>query len=156
MNLTIEHMSPEAVFVVWAKYVEGAEAILRKAGKDTNLHQLRQDIFERKLVFWEAMLDNTYCGFLTTRVDTMPTGLIMCSIIHLYIKPQTPEEVFLEGMKIMEDKATKSGCHCIRMWSMRDKAFTKRLEPLGWKQGYVEFIKPLSGGTHADIHNIGY
>src|SRR3990170_8649042 len=104
LNLTIEHIKPEAVFELWAKYVEGAEAILRKAGKDTNLHQLRQDVFERKINFWEVMLDNAYCGFLTTRVDTMPTGLIMCSIIHLYIKPATPEEVFSEGMKIMEER----------------------------------------------------
>ena len=141
-----------AIFKNWNCYAEGMEKVLaHTVSGDSNLITVRAELLSGKLLLWEGLLDNVYCGFATTKTEQVAapevTGVNrFLSIIHLYIKSDlskfskaSSNEIFINGMKILNEFAKNMKCDQLRMWTPREE-YGQKIEPLGWKKTYVEYV----------------
>lgn len=136
---------PKAILNAWGYCIEGVEEVLKKTTGDVSLGKIFTDIIYGRLLLWVGFDNNKYCGFITTQINQTQFGEKSLWIVHLFIKKGVAKDIFFEGFNIMEDFAIKQGCDKIHFWSIRDKSFSKRMEPLGWYNGYQEFIYNLKG-----------
>ncbi len=150
-KLVLIPIQPSGLSAEWPNLMPGVIKMLDYAGSETPLSRVYNDILTGQCVLWKGTIGGEYVGFVTTRIEKIPfeawqnpalphvTNMI---IAQLYIKPGA-YSVFTQGMEQIESHAKKLGCNEIRFYTMRDKAFEKRMSPYGWKPSYTEFIKPL-------------
>ena len=135
--------NPSAILNSWAMVNDGVEEILKYTTGDASTAKLLNDLLAGSLLMWIGLLENKYIGFLTTRIDNIPTCYKALSIVHLYTKPNIIHNIMLQGMDELNKFAKEQGCTKFRMWTVRDKAFEKMLTPDNWQVGYCEFLKEV-------------
>lgn len=135
--------NPQAVWANWSQITKGMEEILKYQTGDTNLEKIFNDCLSGNLLIWVGYEGDEYKGFCTTRIDNIPTVGRFLSIVHVFTEPGLLGSVIPKCMERLSIFAKENGCIRYRMWTIRDKAFNKILEPEGWKQGYTEFIKEV-------------
>lgn len=132
-----------ALLNVWPTIIKDVEQVLIFTTGDSTLEKIFNELCSGLLLLWIGFQQNKYCGFLTTRIYETPFKKEKersLWITHTFIKKGFDKNIFLEGFNIIKEFGIKQKCHTIRFWSKRDKAFSKRMKPLGWQHGYQEFI----------------
>lgn len=137
-------MRPDVVLENWQMFKPGFAALSNHSMGDYSMTTVFDDIWTGKTIFLVGMMGNEYAGFVNIRVDKYLDARSFVTIIHLYIKPGMSPEVFMEGMKFIEEFARKQGCKALRFFTLRDGAFMRRLKPLGWKAEYVQLTKEVA------------
>ena len=136
--------NPKAVFDTWPQITEGMSEILEYTTGDSSFAKILNDLLSGNLLLWVGYKDNEYIGFVTTRIDDIPTCYRALSLVHVFVKHNSLKDIMLESITELDRFAKEQNCTKIRMWSIRDKAFNRVLEPIGFKQGYVEFIREVA------------
>jgi retron-type reverse transcriptase len=136
----------EAVVKNWKFFTEGMEKIFHYTTGDTGFTKVLNEILAGELLMWIGFQDSEYCGFITTKFDQYPMASKFLTAVHLYIKEGKDSKILELGFPIIYDFARKNGCDKIRFYTMRDGAFKRKMEPLGWTTGYQEFDYDLTKG----------
>lgn len=136
---------PTAIIKNWRFFIEGIEKIMLHGDDDVSEATILNRLLAGQLLLWICFLDGKYCGFVTTKIDEVPLGKKYLWIVHLYLTPHTPKDVFLNGMEQIEEFAKKYNCDKLKFYTSRDKPFAKRLSELGWHTSYTEFVKEIKG-----------
>lgn len=127
-------------------FIEGLESVLKYTHGDATLAMIFEKILGGHYQLWIAFYDNKYAGFMTTRFEDVPQGKKFMNILHVYTKPDVPSDMWLQAHKEVEVIARKYGYSFLRMWTEREKGWTRKLKKEGWKPMYTEFIKEVSHG----------
>lgn len=135
--------NPHAVINTWGQISDGVDEVLKYTNGDSSRAKILNEILSGNVLLWVGYSDGEYCGYVTTRIDDIPTCYKCLSIVHLYVKDGKWKEIMLEGLNKLGDFAKSQGCTKFRMWTLRDKAFNRVLEPEGWVDGYSEFTKEV-------------
>lgn len=130
----------KAIFNTFGFYIEGIEEVLEYGTGETLLSNVYEELMAKRLLLWVGFLNNKYCGFVTTAFTNTPLGEKVLWIKHLYIKKGLTKDIFFEGMKDLFAFAKNTGCKTIKFYTIRNKAFFRKLSSRGWKDGYQEFI----------------
>jgi hypothetical protein len=133
----------KALLNLWPLLSKDVEQVLIYSTGDTSLTKVFNDLYSAKLLLWCLFTDNKYCGFITTQINEVPfkdKKERSLWLPHLFLKKGTNKEEFLNGIEQIKEFAKKRNCSTLRFWSRRDKGFSKRMQPLGWRHGYQEFI----------------
>ena len=133
-NIKVEH---------WGKFLEGLENVLNYTHGDATLGEVFSRIISGQYQLYIAFYENKYVGFMTTRFEDHPQGDKFMNVLHVYIKPNTPRDMWTQAYKELEKLAIKYGYNKIRMWTEREKGWARKLEKEGWKPMYTEFIKEV-------------
>jgi hypothetical protein len=118
-------LSSMLVEVLKHTHGEETEWSVRKAVLDNNISVV--------LLYENNMIE----GFFTVN----PCKDILY-IPHTYINKRKPKEYLILMNNKIEEIGKEFGCKVIQAYSDR-KGMMRRLKPLGWKQGYVEYIKEI-------------
>ena len=129
----------------WKFLQEGIDRVGKTTIGDFSEAMLLNLIAKGELLLWMGFLDGNYCGFLTTRYDVSNFSDNFLTVVHAYIKAGTDPMVFWGGFDAVKEHGRKLKCSKLRFYTTRDKAFEKRMAPIGWKVGYVEFTYDLGG-----------
>jgi len=138
-----------AVLNNWKVFSQGVERVLHYANGDIDMTSILNDILgkapndKQQYLMWIGLLDNEYCGFITTRTERHPTTLNTLAVMSCYIKKGTDKNIFLEGMEKMQTIAKKWGYDRIVFRTTRS-GWEKKLLNKGWKTGYTEYIYSLN------------
>ena len=132
------HIELEKVLNCWGTITKGVEIVNEFANGDMSKAKVLNDLLAGDLLLWMGFLDGVYCGFITVRKDTNIDAKTFLSIVHLFIKPGTSKETFLNGLGALKKFAKEQGCQIMRFWVLR-KGWEKRLIPIGFKQSYIEY-----------------
>ena len=124
-------------------FIEGLERVIDNSIGDTSLTQMFNSLMSGRLLMWGIFCENKYSGFVITELQEVPDGKKFLWIVQGYIKPGTDKDVFFEVLTCMEEQAKKIGAGSLRLQTMRDKGFEKKLSGKGWDKGYVEFDKEV-------------
>lgn len=135
---------PKVLLDKFGYFIEGLESILKYTHGDSTLSGIFEKVLGGQYHLWVAFYDNTYAGLMTTRFEDIPQGKKFLTIMHVYTKPNIPQDMWIQGYKEVENLAKKYGCNALRMWTEREKGFTRKLKKDGWKPMYVEFVKEVS------------
>ena len=133
----------KALMNAWPHCIEGAEAILKHTVGDTSLEKIFNGLFSGHLLLWVGFNAGKYCGFFTTKFDVASINNKSLDVVHLYIKKGVDKNIFYQGFDELKKFAKESNCTSLKFWTIRDKAFEKKMKPLGWERGYQEFIYTL-------------
>lgn len=134
---------PKAMLNIWPTIIEDVEKVISFSTGDTSLARIFNELYNGSLLLWIGFQQDKYCGFITTQISETPfkdTKMRSLWISHVYIKRGFDKNIFMEGFEQIKKFAVKQACNTLRFWSKRDKAFSKRMIPLGWRHGYQEFI----------------
>ena len=141
----------DAVLKNWHYFSEGMERVMVFTNGDTNLTQVLNEIMAGETLLWLVIMDDEYRGFLTTKITQTPFGVKSLWLVHLWLKPGTDQDVFLNGLHELNEFARLSDCNLIRMYTLRDKGFVRKLLPMGWKTGYQEFTREVKA-SEENLH----
>lgn len=130
-----------ALMNCWGYVIEGVENVLEHATGESSLSKIFNSLIAGQLLLWIGFYDEKYCGFMTSRIDNVPFGEKSLWIVHAYIKPSFPKEIFNLALQEIYAHAKDHDCKTVKAWSIRSKAFIKKLK--GWKEGYTEIIYTL-------------
>lgn len=133
----------QAVLNTWYLYVDGIEAVLRNSGDDTNIEKIYNEIMAGNLLLWVGLLDGVYAGFLTTCFQEIPMSGRSLWIVHTFKCKKVPTDFLLEGLEIVEKFAREKNCKRLKFYAIR-KPWIDKLERLGFKEGYTEFIREVA------------
>jgi len=134
--------SPQAVMNMWGTITEGEEEVLKYTNGDSSKAKTFNEIMSGQVLLWVAYSDGQYCGYMTTRIDDIPTCYKCVSIIHLYVKDCKWKEIMLDGLDKLHEFAKSQGCTKLRMWTIREVAFSRVLKD--WRVGYHEMIQEVA------------
>lgn len=129
----------QAILSNWQYFTEGLEKVLSYSTGDSSYEKVLNEILSGQITMFIAFLDGKYVGFCTTRLDNYLLSDSYITIVHLYIKPGTDENVFYSGFKYIYEKLCLPNKSKLRFFSKRN-GWTKRLLDKGWELGYSEFI----------------
>lgn len=135
--------NPRGVINAFPLISKGLEKILSFTYKDTSMTKILNDILSGELLLWVIYYNHEYRGFMTTKIEDIPDSGKNLWIVHLFAK-NLDKSVIIDGAKQIERYAKEWKCQTIRFLTMRDEAFERRLEGIGFKKGYTEFIKDVS------------
>lgn len=130
-----------ALMNCWGYVIEGVESVLEKATGESSLSKIFNSLAAGQLLLWVGFYDEKYCGFMTTRIDNVPFGEKSLWVVHVFIKPSLPKDIFSLALKEIYKHAKEHDCKTVRAWSTRSEAFLRKLK--GWKEGYTEIIYTL-------------
>jgi hypothetical protein len=133
--------SPQAIMNMWGIITEGVDEVLKYTNGDSTKAKTFNEIMSGNLLLWVAYSDGQYCGYMTTRIDDIPTAYKCLSIIHVYVKDHKLKDLMLAKMSDLNEFAKSQGCTRLRMWTIREVAFSKVLSD--WKVGYHEMVKEV-------------
>ena len=133
--------SPQAIMNTWGIITEGVDEVLKYTNGDSTKAKTFNEIMSGNLLLWVAYSDGQYCGYMTTRIDDIPTAYKCLSIIHVYIKDGKLKDLMLAKMSDLNEFAKSQGCTRLRMWTIREVAFSRALKD--WNTGYHEMIKEV-------------
>lgn len=128
-----------AILSNWHYFTEGLEKVLSFSTGDSSYEKVLNEILSGQLTMFIGFLDGKYVGFCTTRLDNYLLADSYITIVHLYIKPGTNEEIFHLGFNYIYEKLCKPNNSKLRFFSKRN-GWTKRLLSKGWQTGYQEFV----------------
>ena len=131
----------------WEHITKDIENIHDFTNGDMSLTNVLNDLIAGNLLLWMGFVDGKYCGFVTTRKDMNYDAHTILSIIHLFIKPGTDKQIFLNGLSELKEFAKNQKCNKLRFWTLR-KGWERKLIPMGFKQSYTEYVYDLEGDNH--------
>lgn len=134
----------EKILNCWDTITKGLESVIEFTTGDMSLAKILNELLSGELLLWLGFVDGKYRGFVTVRKDMNINARNFLSIIHLFIKPDTDKEIFLNGLSNLKQFAKEQGCQAIRFWSLRD-GWKRKLIPMGFKQTYIEYTLELEG-----------
>ncbi len=146
-NAYLYHIESEKILNCWQTITKGVEIVHEFTNGDMSLAKVLNDLLSGDLLLWMGFMDGKYCGFVTVRKDTNVNALTFLSMVHLFIKPGTNKEIFLNGLDEIKKFAKEQGCQKMRFWTLR-KGWEKRLVPMGFKQSYIEYTLDLEETKH--------
>lgn len=129
----------QAILSNWKYFTDGLECVLNHNTGDSSYEKVLNEILSGQLTLFIGFLDGKYCGFLTTRYDNYLLADSYITIVHLYIKPGSPKQIFELGFQYVHDKLCKPNNSKLRFFSPRN-GWSKRLLDKGWEPGYQEYI----------------
>jgi hypothetical protein len=139
-------LTPDTAHAHWGKFIAGLESVLDKSTGDTTLPLIYNLVMAGHMQMWIAYLGEDYVGLCTTRCTDVAQGERYIDIVHGYLKPGVPYQALLDGIGEIEKYGEKYGYNSIRFYTTRDKAFERKMAPMGYKRGYTEFRKVLKEG----------
>lgn len=126
--------------------VDGLEAVIKYTDGDSSIEKILNDVLSGRLLMWIGFYNSEYCGYVTTSISTIANGDRTLWIMHAYKKPNLGGlDVLAEGQRILIDYARRYNCKTIRFYTLRGKAFERKLKGYGWKQTYQEFCQEIGG-----------
>jgi len=132
--------NPSAIIKNFKHFSEGFEKVMEFAEDDTNLPKIFNELLAGELLLWVGFYNDEYRGFITTKIVETPFGNRALWLMQCYVKIGTKPDWIFEGISIIRDFAKKQNCTKIKFYTIRDKAWEKRLNEHNFKRGYQEFI----------------
>ena len=132
-----------AIITTWKVISQGIEVMLENAGTDTSMDKIFNDLMAGRLLLWIALLDGEYMGFVTTQIVELPPTKKALWIVHAYKTVKTPTVWLMRAYQKLEEFAASRKCNSIRFYGLRKK-WQEKFLALGYKEGYVEFVKELA------------
>ena len=133
----------QGIINAWPVISKGMEKVMGYNNGNETMESVFNEITSGQCSLWIAFMDNKYIGFFTIIIKQPLNGDRYLLIHSIYSKKPVSKESWITGLNKIEEIAKKAGCKRISMYTLRDKAFNRKLAPFGWKQGYVEFIKEV-------------
>mgnify|MGYP001600102242 CR=1 FL=1 len=89
-------------------------------------------------------------GFCILQVKRGKLGYFFCEIWAVYIRRDTPKDIWREGKEFIREWARQRNCKEFEMWSIRSpKAWIEKLKQMGfgddWQAHAVVLRKPVEG-----------
>ncbi len=125
---------------MWPTLIEGFQSILRHSEGDCSLESIYSDALSAVMTINIVQVDGTYAGFFTTAVSQKPNAKKCMMIYFMYLKPGTPLETMGECLQWTRKLMRELKCTQLQFYTTREKAFDKRMGPMGFKAGYRQFI----------------
>lgn len=125
-----------AVIAAWPVIAPGIVKLMSdkcNAG-DNSIAKIYNELLKGTCLLSIAYIDNKYAGFIVTKVIDTP---FTCKALHIEalfsVGGKLSDEIWGTGLDYLLEMARVLGCKNITMQTVRDKAFEKILEPMGWK-----------------------
>lgn len=132
----------EKILDCWTVLSKGLEIVHEYSNGDMSLPKVFKDLLGGTLLLWLGFVNGKYCGFVTVRKDVNIQAVNYLSIVHLYIKPGTDKDIFINGLSSLKQFGKEQGCDKMRFWTLR-KGWERKLIPMGFKQSYTEYVLDL-------------
>jgi hypothetical protein len=120
-----------------------ARRALEFAHTDCNEANVYNVIMSGHADVWSGWINDRLCSMLVCY--SKDRGTIRPSYLVYLLASDTPmpKEIYAEGLKQIEDRAKQLGCTEIEMYTKRERAFQRILEPYGWTAAYTVFTKEV-------------
>ena len=126
----------DGILLFWEIMQEGLEEISQKGYMDKEV--LLIELLNGRILLWIGFLDGKYVGFATTQRLNKKEMFIP----YAYIKKEASNEIFLEGIRILENFVRKEKCKRLVFLTRREKGFLRKLGEK-WKERCVELVKEV-------------
>ena len=133
----------ESVLKNWKHLSEGMEKVLTYSNNDTNMDEVLNNILSGKLLMWIGFDNNEYCGFVTTSWEVKPTIGKFLWIVHAYGKQGLDPSVLSQALNRLVKYAQEFKAKRVKFYTLRDKAWERKLKKHKFKPSYVEFIREV-------------
>lgn len=135
----------DAIAKHFGNFTKGVEKVLDHSDTDLDLVTVYNNLLTGLYLMWAIYQDTRLVGFYVGRYDLRMDGTVDFVAVQFYIVPDADSDLFAEIEKAVCATAKQSKCKRVRCYSMR-KGMGKRLIPLGYKEGYVEYVKEVGDG----------
>ena len=133
----------ESVLKNWKHLSEGMEIVLSHSNGDSDIDEVLNDILSGKLLMWIGFDNNEYCGFVTTIWEIKPTVGKFLLIAHAYGRNGLDPSVLMQGLDRLVKYAQEFKAKRVKFYTLRDKAWERKLRKYKFKPSYVEFIREV-------------
>lgn len=125
-------------------FIEGVEKVLDHSDHDLDLATVYNHLLSGAYLMYAVYEEKKLLGFYVGRYDLKPDGSVDFVVVQFYLKPDVDSDTFALVEKALCDIAATTKCKRVRCYSLR-KGMGKRLIPLGYREGYIEYIKEIGG-----------
>ena len=135
----------EAIMNGWKYYSKGMTKVIIHSKEDLTIDLALNQILSGFVILNLILEDDIYKGFFTSRIDII--GGKRCFAINQMFLDSRGDNEFLFKMDTEIMEITKRfDCSHIYFWTTREKGFKEKLESIGYKPTYTEFVKEVNYG----------
>jgi hypothetical protein len=147
----------QAVMNAWPYISKDVKKVQEFCHRDTNIDMVFNDIMSGNALLWLGFKENKYCGFLVTKFLTAPMGDKTLLVYQAYAKNELEVVEFAQTVEALFDFARDQKCNTVDFYTVRDKAFERKLKTYGWTPKYTVFSKEVGNvnGTASTADTAG-
>ena len=128
----------------WGFFIEGMEKVMKYSKNDENLEVLYNDILAGNALLWAIFIDGKYIGFIVSQILHIPFESKRMLIRSMFSRDTLTDEQYKEGFEILDNYARSMDVKSMEFYTIRDKAFEKKLKGNRWKVKQVIFEREVS------------
>ena len=133
----------EAVIKVWPIVSKDMTQLMNFCHRDMNLDIVFNDIVRQNALLWLIFRDEKYVALIITKVIMAPLGDKSLLIYGAYSKEKLEKDEFAHAASQLNEFAKDQGCTDMEFYTIRDKAFERRMKEFNWEPKYTLFRKEV-------------
>lgn len=133
---------PTKVLANWHKLAGDVRSVLKYSNGDMTEETTLNNLLSGDMVLMAAFKDDKHIGHVILSFKKCLSGENVLTVVQAYVKKECPFDAFTEICKEVVNLAKKHGCNKVKCYSLR-KGMARRLEPIGFKPSYVEYVKEV-------------
>lgn len=137
----------QAILKAWGYIIEDMKALMEFCHEDTNPDVILNDIMSGNALLWLMFREKKYIAFMVTKMLIVPLGGKRLLVYSLYSKENLSKDDWAYGIAMLDKFARQHECTHIDFYTIRDRAFERKLKDTGWKVTYTVFSKEVNNAS---------
>lgn len=139
IELRLIYSFEKIIDTIWGHISKDVDRVLEFSRYDVTKDMIFNEIISNMSTLWLIFRDKKYLGFLITKIIQAPLTKRILLIYLLFAKEPIQKEEYVEGFKQLLEYAKDMQCDFIDFYTVRDKAFERKVKDLGFLPKYTIF-----------------